>query len=210
MWAFAIVASSCVASAAIADVVLTYHVSSTAASVASPFKFVNGANYASANAEGFVTNTYTNAADVGVTVGVTGGDGVYGTYVLDIFELQPTVTSANTWVYNLAVQTAFVGTGVNAFWVFYCSEAPTGVTVTGAPLASGTDANGNPWAIFAPTCAGTQQSLSLTAVGTGAGITIADTTSGTSILFLSFGLAVTNTGATTTTAASLVLEATSP
>ena len=194
----------------VADVVLQYKTQTSVAGVTSPFKFVNGANYAAAHAEGLITTAYPNAQQVSVTAATVGADGAYGTYVLDVLELQPAATSASTWHYHFDVTTALVATGVNAAYVFYCTAAPTTVPDTGAPLASGTDANGNPWAIFAPTCAGTQVSESLTATATGTAITIAGTTAGTSLLFLSFGIAVTNSGATTTTAAIVTLVATTP
>jgi hypothetical protein len=192
------------------DVVLEYQTSDRAASTASPLKFVDGGNYAAAHTQGLVTNTYPNAQQVSVAVTVDGASGAYGTYVLDTLEVQPTVTTTATWHLHLDVTTALVATGVNAAYLFYCTSAPTAVPDTGASLASGTDANGNPWAIFAPTCAGTQVSLALTAVASGTVIALTGLTSGTSVLFLSFAMDVTNTGATTTTNAQVTLEATSP
>jgi hypothetical protein len=194
----------------LADVVLFYQVQSTVGGTSSPFKFVNGGNYAAAHTQGLVTATYPNAQQVSVSESISGANGAYGSYVLDVLELQPTVTGAASWHYHVDVTRALVATGVNAAYVFYCTTAPTTVPDTGVPLASGTDANGNPWAIFAPTCAGTQVSLPLTALGTGTTIAISGTTSGTSLIFLSFGLAITNTGATTTTSALLTAVAISP
>ncbi len=192
-----------------ADVILTYHGSASVSGTTSPFQFVNGANYATAEVQGFTVNTYPNAQQASVAASVSGADGAYGTYVLDTLEVAAAVTSTATWSLSIAISTPLVATGVNAAYVFYCTAAPTGVTLTGTPLASGTDANGNPWAIYAPTCPGTQTSLSLLASGSGTPLTLTGLTSGTSVIFFSFALAVTNSGASTTTAASITLEATS-
>ncbi len=192
-----------------ADVILTYHGSASVSGTTSPFQFVNGANYATAEGQGFTVNTYPNAQQASVAASVSGADGAYGTYVLDTLEVAATVTSTATWSVSIAISTPLVATGVNAAYVFYCTAAPTGVTLTGTPLASGTDANGNPWAIYTPTCPGTQTSLSLLASGSGTPLTLTGLTSGTSVIFFSFALAVTNSGASTTTAAGITLEATS-
>ena len=192
-----------------ADVILTYHGSASVSGATSPFQFVNGANYVTASGEGFSVNTYPNAQQASVAASVSGADGAYGTYVLDTLEVAATVTSTAPWTVSIAVSNPLVATGVNAAYVFYCTAAPTGVALTGTPLASGTDANGNPWAIYAPTCPGTQTSLSLLASGSGTPVPLTGLTSGTSVIFFSFAVAVTNTGATTTTAASVTLEATS-
>lgn len=192
-----------------ADVILTYHGSASVSGTTSPFQFVNGANYATAEGQGFTVNTYPNAQQASVAASVSGADGAYGTYVLDTLEVAATVTSTATWSVSIAVSTPLVATGVNAAYVFYCTAAPTGVALTGTPLASGTDANGNPWAIYAPTCPGTQTSLSLLASGSGTPLTLTGLTSGTSVIFFSFAVAVTNSGASTTTAAGITLEATS-
>lgn len=192
-----------------ADVILTYHGSTSVSGTTSPFQFVNGGNYATAAADGFATNTYPNSAQASVAISVSGADGAYGTYELDTLEVAAEVTSTATWSLSVAVSTPLVATGVNAAYISYCTSAPTGVTLTGTPLASGTDANGNPWAIYSPTCAGTEASLSLLAAGAGAPLTLTGLTSGVSILYISFAVAVTNTGASTTTAAGITLEATS-
>jgi hypothetical protein len=198
-----------IASVGYADVILTYHGSASVSGTTSPFEFVNGGNYATANGQGFSVNTYPNAQQASVATSVSGADGAYGTYVLDTLEVASTVTTSATWSVSVAVSTPLVATGVNAAYVFYCTAAPTGVSLTGTPLASGTDANGNPWAIYAPTCPGSQTSLSLLASGSGTPLSLTGLTSGTSVLYFSFAVAVTNTGATTTTAASITLEATS-
>jgi hypothetical protein len=199
-----------VVGAAVADVVLMFQTGTKAGSVGSPFVFANGGNYAAAHAQGLATNTYPNAQSVSVSAKVSGAAGAYGTYLIDTLELVGNVTSAATWHVHLDVTTALTGTGINAAYVSYCSSLPTGVPDTGASLSSGTDANGNPWAIFAPTCAGTESTLSLLTVGTGATVTLASLTSGTTVLYVSFLLAVTNTGATTTTAGALTVVASSP
>jgi hypothetical protein len=196
--------------AAIADVVLMYQTGEKAGSVPSPLDFANGGNYAAANAQGLTTNIYPNAQRVSVSATVNGAAGAYGTYMLDTLEVVGNVATAATWHLRLDVTTALVGTGINAAYVSYCTLAPSGVPDTGAPLASGTDANGNPWAIFGPTCAGTHFTHSLLAAGAGGTVNVAGLTAGTTVLYLSFLLAVTNTGATTTTAAAMTLEASSP
>ncbi|MCI4319404.1 MAG: hypothetical protein L3K23_04625 [Thermoplasmata archaeon] len=199
-----------VVGAAVADVVLMFQTGEKAGSVGSLFVFANGGNYAAAHAQGLATNTYPNVQSVSVSAKVSGAAGAYGTYLLDTLELVGNITSATTWHVHLDVTTALVGTGLNAAYVSYCSQLPTGVPDTGVPISSGTDGNGNPWAIFAPTCAGTQSTLSLLAVGTGATVTVTSLTSGTTVLYVSFLLAVTNTGATTTTAGALTVVASSP
>lgn len=198
-----------IASVGYADVILTYHGSASVSGTASPFEFVNGANYATANGQGFSVNTYPNSQQASVATSVSGADGAYGTYVLDTLEVASTVTTTATWTVSIAVSTPLTATGVNSAYIFYCTAAPTGVALTGTPLASGTDANGNPWAVYAPTCPGAQTSLSLLTSGSGTPLTLSGLTSGTSVVYFSFAVAVTNSGATTTTAASITLEATS-
>jgi hypothetical protein len=193
-----------------ADVILLYSASTRVTSTTSPFGFVNGGNYAVANAEGFVTNAYPNAQQVSVATTVSGAAGAYGTYALDVLRVDANVGSAQRWVLHLDVVSTLIATGVNAAYLFYCTQAPTGVPDTGVPLASGVDANGNPWAIFAPTCAGTEVGESLLTVATGTGVSFPGTTAGSSLLYLSFGVAVTNTGASTATPATVILSSTSP
>jgi hypothetical protein len=196
--------------AAVADVVLMFQTGEKAGSVGSPLIFANGGNYAAAHAQGLTTNTYANAQSVSVTAALNGAAGAYGTYMLDTIEVVGNVATAATWHLHLDVTTALVGTGLNAAYVSYCSVAPTTVPDTGVPLASGTDVNGNPWAIFAPTCAGTQFTHSLLALGSGGTVTVVGLTAGTTVLYLSFLLAVSNTGVSTTTAAAMTLVASSP
>lgn len=199
-----------VAGLGVADVLLAYQTQAKVGGASSPFRFVNGANYASANAQGLVTNTFPNPRQVSVSAAVTGANGAYGTYLLDVLELQSNVTSTATWHLRVDTTTALVATGVNAAYVFVCTAAPTAVPDTGAPVVSGTDAHGNPWAIFAPTCSGAQYGDPLTAVTTGTSQTFTGVTAGTTLLYLSFALAVTDTGAVTTTAAALTFVATTP
>ncbi|MCI4360286.1 MAG: hypothetical protein L3J91_01140 [Thermoplasmata archaeon] len=194
-----------------ADVVLQYQAQTRVSGTGSPFKFVNGANYVAANSQALITTTYPNAQQVALSSAVSGASGAYGTYLLDVVELKANASSAAAWHLRIDVTTALVAPGVNAAYLFYCSLNPSAVPDSGASLAQGTDANGNPWAVFAPTCAGTQGSLSLLSTGAGpATVNLVGLTSGTTLLYLSYGLAITNTGARTTTASVATLVATSP
>lgn len=194
-----------------ADVILTFQGTTSVGSANAPFRFVNGANYATASGQGFVLNTYPNAQQVSVAATVSGANGAAGTYALDVLEFQTAVATTVAWTVHLDVSAALVATGVNAAYVSYCSAAPTGVPDTGVALSSGTDGNGNPWALYAPTCpAGSvESSLPLSAPGTGAVVNVpAGTAAGVSVLYISFLIAVTNTGATTSTPAVMTVEAT--
>ncbi len=191
----------------VSELVLDYTTSGHVAGATSPFEFVNGGDFATASSLGFVVNSYPNAQQVSVSSSVSGADGAYGTYLLDVLELQSTGTSTVAWNLSFSVVAPLVATGVSAAYFFACTTVPTGVPVSGTPLASGTDANGNPWAIFPPTCAGTSSALSLLSAGAGTLIPLAGTTAGATVLYCSFALAVTNTGSSTTTAAQLVLSA---
>ncbi len=195
---------------ALGDVVLSYEGSSQAAGAVSPFRFIDGGNYATASAEGFVSLTFPTTQQVGFAATLHGSDGADGTYALDVLELQARSNTTAGWSLALDVTKALSGTGVNAAYAFYCTLAPTGVSVTGTALASGTDSAGDPWAVYAPTCAGTQESLPLTGIGSGTAVTIATTTFGTTVLYLSFATDVASAGTGTITPASVVLEATSP
>jgi hypothetical protein len=199
-----------VAGLAVADVLLEYQAGSRVTSTGSPFRFANGANYAAANAQGFATNTFPNAQQLSVSASVSGASGAYGTYLLDVIEVTANSTSTATWHLRVDTTAAMVASGVNAAYVFVCTVAPTGVPDTGATVASGTDARGNPWAIFTPTCPGAGYGDPLTATAQGTSQTFVGITAGTPLLFLSFAIAVTNTGATTTTPAGLVVVATTP
>lgn len=194
-----------------ADVILSYHSGdSIGPGAPSPFRFVNGADYPTAAAEGFVTNTYPNGAQVSVSTTLNGADGAYGTYLLDVLEVQATATETNTWALNLAVSTPLVASGLNAAYLFYCSQAPTGVPITSPPLSSGTDANGNPWAIYPVSCPGTGGYVPLTSIANGpVTVTLNGIHAGTSVLYISFGLAVTNAGSVTTTPGAVTLLASS-
>lgn len=192
-----------------AEVVLRYSATSTVGTLATPFEFENGAGYATEHAEGYTTVTYSSAQDIAATIVYTAGDGGYGSYLLQVIALETTVATTQAWTLSVEVSTALVATGVNAAWISYCTAAPTGVPATGATLAAGTDANGNVWALYAPTCAGTEANLGLTAVGIGAGVPLASgTAANTAVLYISLLTAVTNTGATTTTPAAISVEAT--
>ncbi len=194
-----------------ADVILTFQGTSSVGSANAPFRFVNGANYVTANGQGFVLNTYPNAQQVSVAAEVSGANGAAGTYALDVLEFQTAVATTVAWTVHLDVSTALVATGVNAAYLSYCSAAPTGVPDTGAALSTGTDANGNPWTLYAPTCpvGSVESNLPLNAPGTGATVTVpAGTAAGVSVLYISFLIAVTNTGATTSTPAVMTVQAT--
>ena len=194
----------------VGDVALLYTSSPSVAGVRSPLKFVAGGNYASANAEGFGTLTFPNAAQTSFALTVNAADGVYGTYLLDLVELLAQSNTTTGWHLHLDVVRALAGTGINAAWLFGCTVAPTGVPDTGTALAAGTDAAGDPYAVFAPTCPGTATAIALTATGTGGSVAVGGLRYGTTELYLSIGLAITAAGATTTTAATVVLTATSP
>jgi hypothetical protein len=177
----------------------------TGTDAASPFRFINGANYATVNGLGFQTDTFPSAGQVSIAVAAVGVDGAAGTYDLDTIEVQTVAATASAWTLSLSVSTPIIGTGINAAYVSYCTVAPTGVNDGAAPLAS-SGAAGDPWSIYAPTCAGTQVNVDLLAAGVGTSIPVANgVAAGTSVMFLSLLLSVSNTGATTTTAAQISL-----
>ncbi|MCI4367461.1 MAG: hypothetical protein L3K08_06895, partial [Thermoplasmata archaeon] len=147
---------------------------------------------------------------VGFTAAVKGANGAYGTYLLDMIEVEALANTSTGWHAHLAVVSPIVGTGINAAYVFACATAPTAVPDSGAALASGTDAAGDVWAMYAPTCRGTQSSSSLLIAGTGTTIALPGLVYGSSILFLSFAVAVSSAGASTTAAATVVLSTSSP
>lgn len=191
------------------DVIIQYNSTVSTGGTASPFNFVNGGNYVTANGQGFVTNTYPNAQQTSVGVVMNGADGAAGTYALDVLEVDTVAATTTPWTLVLDVSTALVATGVNAAYISYCTVAPTGIADTLAPLSFGTDANGNPWTIFQPLCTGTQYNLPLTALTLGTAVTIPSGTAATTpVLYISFMVAVTNTGATTSTPAAVSLLAT--
>ncbi|HTT26727.1 MAG TPA: hypothetical protein VMH90_07200 [Thermoplasmata archaeon] len=194
----------------VGDVVILYSVSPGVGAGRSPLRFINGGDYAAASAEGFISVAYSTSQQVGFTASVKAADGEYGTYLLDMVEVEGLTNTSTTWHLHLDVTGALVGVGINAAWVFDCTLSPSGVPDTGVPLASGTDSSGDPWAIYAPTCPGTQGSLSLGALGTGTTIALPNLVFGRSVLFLSFAVAVSSAGASTSTPATLVLSATSP
>lgn len=192
------------------EVALYYQTSPQAAGAPSPLRFVDGGNYASASTEGLLTVTFPTSQQVGFSATVRGVDGGYGTYLLDVVELQARTNSSIAWSLSLSVTQAMAATGLNAAYLFYCTSVPTGVPTTGTALASGTDAAGDPWAVYAPTCAGTSVSLPLTSTGAGSSIALAGLTFGTSVLFLSFATDVASGGLGPVTSATVVLSAISP
>lgn len=192
---------------AFANSVLLYHSPDRAASAGSPFGFVNGANYATVHGSGFLTNSYANSQQLSVTVSTLGADGAYGTYAIDVLDVKALVTSGTTWTLEMAVRSPLTGTGANAAYLFYCTVAPGGVPASGTPIASGVDSLGNPWAILAPTCAGTSGAVSLLTSSAGAIVRLSGITTGTTVLYCSFGIDVTSTGASTTAPASVELLA---
>jgi hypothetical protein len=196
-----------VGGSAFASVVLVYPSQDAAASANSPFGFVNGANYATLQGSGFVTTSYSNAQQLSVSVSASGADGAYGTYLLDVFEVQARVTSATTWSVVIAVGTPLTASGVNAAYLFYCTVAPGAVPASGTPLASGVGSNGNPWAVLAPACGGVAGDVSLLTSSAGTVVTILGTVAGTSILYCSLALDVSSSGASTTTPASVAFLA---
>ncbi len=197
-----------------AHVVVQASASSVAGGETAPFRFANPANYAPVLGLGIQSNSFPNAADTSVQVALRGYAGSSGTYALNTLVVQTVATTTVAWTVHLDVSVPMVASGVNTMWVSYCSRAPTAIPDSGTPLASGTDASGNPWAVFAPTCpAGSvESSLELTGAGPTAGAVVtvpAGTAAARSVLFLSFLWAVGSTGVTTTTPAvvSIVYEA---
>jgi hypothetical protein len=192
------------------EVALLYSGGTTIAGARSPLRFTDGGDYASASAEGMVMVTFPTTQQVGFTAAVKGANGAYGTYLLDMVEVEALTNTSTGWHAHLAVVSPIVGTGINAAYVFACTTAPTAVPDSGAALASGTDAAGDVWAIYAPSCLGTQSSSSLLISGTGSTIALPGLVYGSSILFLSFAVAVSSAGASTTAAATVVLSTSSP
>jgi hypothetical protein len=192
------------------DLALFYGGKDSTAGARSPLEFVDGGGYAAANAEGFASLSFTTTQQVGFTATLHGADGALGGYLLDLLEVEALTNTTTGWHLALNVTQALAGTGINAAYLFYCLAAPTGVPVTGTAIASGTDAAGDPWSVFAPSCSGSQDVLSLTAVGSGGALALPKLTFGVSELYLSFAIDLSSSGASTTTAASVVLTATSP
>ncbi len=202
--------ASLVVAPGLGAVVLLYSTAPQVATLASPFRFVDGANYASSSSEGFVTASFPTSQQVGFSATVHGVAGAEGTYVLDAIELQARTNSTLGWHLGFSVVQPMAATGLNAAYLFYCTAAPSGVTPTGTPLASGTDSAGDFWSISAPTCAGTAASLSLTSTGSGTAIPFSALTFGTSELYLSFAGDLASGGLGTVTPAEVVLTASSP
>lgn len=187
-----------------AHVVVQNSASSAAGGTNAPFQFANAPNYPRANGLGVVTDAFPSATDTAVLVSLSGFSGSFGSYALDTLEVVTVARTSVAWTLHLDVSVPIAGSGINALWVSYCSRAPTQVPATGTPLASGTDINGNPWAIFAPTCPGgaIESSLDVTGAGpiVGAPVNVpAGRAAGNVVLYISFLWAVGSTGVTTTT-----------
>jgi hypothetical protein len=206
----AVVGTALLATNVVGEVVLLFSSTSTVSGTRSPLRFIDGGNYASAVAEGLVTVTFPSTAQTALSASVEGADGAFGTYLLDVIEVQALQNTTGPWALHLDVVKPIAGTGISAAWVFDCTLAPSGVPDSGAPLANGTDAAGDPWSVYAPTCAGTQSGLSMMTPGTGLTLALPKLVFGTSVLFLSFAVAVAGSGASTTVPAILVLSATTP
>jgi hypothetical protein len=192
------------------DVALLFSGSTQSSGAKTPLMFINGANYAAANAEGFVTVAYATTQQVSLSASVRGANGAYGSYLLDVVEVEAVANTSLGWHLHLDVTKALAATGVNALYLFDCTASPTAVPDTGPTLASGTDVAGDPWAIFSPTCTGTQGATSLLSAGTGLNIPIPALAFGQSVLYLSFALSVSSGGASTASAATITLIAVSP
>ena len=122
-------------------------------------------------------------------------------------QVETVVATTTAWTLSIAVDTALVGTNINAAYISYCTQAPTAVNDDAAPVAS-SNAAADPWTIYAPTCAGTQVNVPMTAVGVGASVPVANgVPAGTSVLFVSLLLSSGNAAATTTTPGALNLVA---
>ena len=194
----------------VGDVVLLYLGNTQTSGAKSPLRFIDGAGYSATNAEGFVTVSFPTPQQTGFTAAVAGASGAYGTYLLDVLEVQAQLTTVTGWHLHLDVTQALSGSGINAAYLFYCTAAPTGVPDSGVPLTSGTDSAGDVWAVFPPTCAGAQSSLSLSATSSGSALALPSITSGSSVLYLSLAVDIASAGATTTTGAIVDLVASSP
>lgn len=197
-----------------AHVVVQSSASSVAGGKIAPFRFANPANYAPVLGLGIQTNSFPNAAATSVQLTLNGYAGSSGTYALDTLEVETVAATTVAWSVHLDVSVPMVASGVNTLWVSYCNKVPSAIPASGTPLASGTDASGNPWAVFAPTCpvGSIESSLELTGAGPTAGAVVtvaAGTGAAQPVLYLSFLWAVGSTGVTTTTPAvvSIVYEA---
>ncbi len=197
-----------------AHVVVQSSASSVAGGQTAPFRFADPPNYAPVLGLGIQSNSFPNAAATSVQLTLNGYAGSSGTFALDTLEVETVAATTVAWTVHLDVSVPMAASGVNTLWVSYCNRAPTAIPDSGTPLASGTDASGDPWAVFAPTCpAGSIESnLELTGAGPTAGAVVtvaAGTAAARPVLYLSFLWAVGSTGVTTTTPAvvSVVYEA---
>jgi hypothetical protein len=200
----------------VADVVLVFTVDHTlGANASSPFQFQGGANYAAANALGFVSNSYPGVATTtGVTVTTTiSGVASVPVELFDMTEFATSVklpakaTFANVNVpaattltpSNVVCAYAFVSTALPSFGTGAIAGAPAGCSATLPTLGAVSAGCG------ASATAQTAVVNLLTGVVTGTSIgtpnsgctTALNTAAGTTVLYVSY--AITTTGAVTTT-----------
>jgi hypothetical protein len=175
-----------------------------------PLVFALGPNYASAAAEKVVSLTVVPPNSVAVTGTVSGSNGSLGRYALDVLLVRANVATSSTWRLTLSTTTALTGPGVNAAFAFVCTLAMTGVAPNNPAVSSGTDSHGDPWRIVAPTCAGTERSISLTTASVGIPVSVGALTAGSTVLYVSFALALLDTGPGVGTPGTLTLVASSP
>jgi hypothetical protein len=205
----------------IADVVLAYtDNNSVGTNTTSPFQFVQGSNYASANGMGFVTNAYP-AGTSGPTVTTT-INGVSSVPVLlfDVTEFatgKVLTTSAHVSNVNVPAPSVLTPAGVVCAYAFISTAAPSlGTTgVTGAP--AGCSATMPALGSLSAGCTGGTASTVvvnlLTGVITG---TIAGsctvptaTVSGVTVLYISYAITV-NAAVTATTLNAFTVPITMP
>jgi hypothetical protein len=184
--------------------------SRTGATQVNPFVFALGPNYPSDSAENAVALAVVAPSAVSVSGTVYGSNGSLARYSLDVLVVQANRSTASPWHLTLSTAVALVGSGVNAAFAFACTQPMTGVAPPNPPVSTGTDSHGDPWRIVAPTCAGVERSLSLTLVAPGVAIPVGSPIGGGTVLYLSFAVAVEDTGAGIGTPGTLTLVATSP
>jgi hypothetical protein len=175
-----------------------------------PLVFALGPNYASDAAEKAVSLSVVSPSAVAVAGTVSGSNGSLARYSLDVLVVQANRTTSATWHLTISTATAVTGAGVNAAFVFVCTLPMTAVAPNHPAVSTGTDSHGDPWRIVAPTCAGTEQAISLTTVAAGTPIPIGALTLGSAVLYLSFAVAVLDTGPGVGTPGAVTLMATSP
>jgi hypothetical protein len=175
-----------------------------------PFVFALGPNYASDAAENAVALTVVAPADVTVTGTVSGSNGSLARYALDVLVINANRNTASTWHVGLSTTTALTGAGVNAAYAFLCTRTMSRVAPVNPPLSTGIDSHGDPWRIVAPTCAGVERSISLTSVSSGVAIPLGALVTGSTVLYVSFAVALLDSGPGIGSAGTLTLVATSP